>query len=288
MGMMASASVLISFGGLIIRSIEEAGVWQILVWRSCFLILVVGMLMVARYGSHAPATIRGIGRPGLLAGLLLGGATISFLQSITHTTVANTLFLLGTVPFFTAAMAWVILKEVPSRATLLTMVAAAGGIVVMVTGGIGAGSIFGNLMGLSTALCFSGYAVVVRRHREVEMQPTLVVAGSFVLSVALIMTRGDVAIPLIDVFYCFLLGGVLSGAANISFILAAKHLVAAELTLFLLLEVALGPVWVWLFVGEVPLRATLIGGSIVITAVLLRALSELRRGTRARTPPPAP
>lgn len=282
MGLMIVGSIGISFGGLIIRSIEEADVWQMLVYRSFALVVAVGILMWLRYGRATPGRIRAIGRPGLLAGLMLAGTTISFLQSITNTTVANTLFMLSAIPFFTAALAWLFLGERLMRATVMTMMAAAAGVAVMVSGGIGAGSLFGNLMGLAAALCFSGYAVVVRRHREIEMLPALMISGMIVFSVALALRWDDLAIPLQDVALCFLLGGVLSGAANALFIAASKHLVAAELTLFMLLEFALGPVWVWLFFAETPIAATVLGGSIVIASVAVRSGLEIARGRRRR------
>jgi len=284
--LMVISSIMISFGGLLIRLMEEADVWQIMVYRSAALIFVISLIMVAQFGTATPATVRAIGRPGLLAGVLMAGATFSFLQSITNTSVANTLFMLSGIPFFTAALARVILKEPLTRNTLITMICASVGMVVMVAGGIGTGSLYGNLMGLVTALCFSGYAIIVRRHRGVEMQPVLLVAGVLVLAVSLMVTWRDLAIPLHDIFLCFLLGGVLSGGANLMFIIAARHIAAAELTIFMLLEFALGPLWVWMVLNEVPRAATLIGGAIVIGAVGLRALTELQR--TQRRPPSVP
>ena len=280
MALMMFSSVLISFGGLFIRLIEEADVWQISLYRSLALMATVSLLMLWRYGAEAPRKTRAIGRPGLLAGVMMAGATLSFLQSITNTTVANTLFMLSAIPFITAALAWLILGESLRRATLLTMISAVAGITVMVAGGIGAGSLYGNVMGLVTACCFSFYAIIVRRHREVEMLPVLVVSASLIVALSLALRWGDLAIPWQDIALCFVIGGILSGGANALFLLAAKHLVAAELTLIMLLEFALGPLWVWLFLSEVPTAATITGGAIVIGSVGARALIELQRARR--------
>ena len=95
--------------------------------------------------------------------------------------------------------------------------------------------------------------------------------------IALIFTWDDLLISWNDLLLCFVLGGLLSATVNTLFIIAAKHLFAAELTLFMLLEFTLGPIWVWIFVNEVPTRWTLTGGSIVISAVLLKSVSELRK-----------
>lgn len=282
MGLMIISSVGISFGGLVIRSVESADVWQINFYRSVALVVMVALIMVMRHGRAVIARTRDIGRPGLLAGVILAGAGICFLQSVTNTTVANTLFMLSAIPFFTAALAWVFLGEQLMRATILAMCAAAVGIIVMVSGGIGAGSLYGNMMGLLTALCFSCYTIIVRRHRGIEMLPALVVSGSTIIVIALVLRWGDLAISLHDILLCFLLGGILSGLANTLFIAASKHLVAAELTLFMLLEFALGPIWVWLFISETPTWATIAGGTIVIGSVTVRACLELARNRKRR------
>ncbi|MEO3413045.1 DMT family transporter [Roseovarius sp. CAU 1744] len=275
MELMVVSSVGISFGGLVIRAIEAADVWQINFYRSIALVVMVAFIMVLRHGCDSFACTRGIGRPGLLAGILLASAGICFLQSITTTTVANTLLMLSAIPFFTTALAKIFLGERLMRATAMAMCVAARGIAVMVSGGISTGSLYGNMMGLLTALCFSCYAIIVRRYRGIEMLPALMVSGSVIIAIALALRWGNLAIPLRDILLCILLGGILSGMANALFIAASKHLVAAELTLFMLLEFALGPVWVWLFIAETPTRATITGGAIVISSVAARAGLEL-------------
>jgi len=290
MGLMILSSVGISFGGLVIRNIETADVWQISFYRSLALIVAVAMIMAWRHGRRAPRHVRGIGRAGLWAGAMLAVAGITFLQSITNTTVANTLFMLSAIPFITAALAWLFLREALQRSTLATMLAAAAGIGVMVAGSVGAGSLYGNLMALLTALCFSGYAIIVRRNRGIEMLPVLIVSAVIIIAVSLVLRWGDLAIPWRDMLLCLLLGGVLSGLANAALIAASRHLVAAELTLFMLLEFALGPYWVWLFVNEVPGRWTILGGGLVISAVAVRALIELKdaRGPTLKRGRPSP
>ena len=109
------------------------------------------------------------------------------------------------------------------------------------------------------------------------MKPTLLVSGAIIAVGAFAARFDDLGISMNDLLLCVLWGGVLSGLANGMFIAASRHLVAAEVTLFMLLEFALGPIWVWLFVGEVPTRWTLLGGGLVIASVSLRAILELRR-----------
>ena len=276
MALMVISSVGISFGGLILRNIEDADVWQINFYRSLALVVTVLLIMLFRYKRETAKRVRQIGGPGLIAGALLAGAGVAFLQAITNTTVANTLFTLSAIPFLSAALAWLFLRESIQRSTLLTMIAAAAGVVVMMAEGIGTGSFYGNAMALLTAFLFSSYAIIVRRNRAIDMLPALMVSGILIVLIAGILRWDDLRISTYDLLLCLALGGGLSGLANALFIAASRHLVAAELTLFMLLEFALGPVWVWIFINEVPTEWTIVGGMIVILAVVLRALFQLR------------
>ena len=289
MTMLILSSVMISFGGLVIRAIDVADVWQINFYRSIAFIAAVLIILVSRYRGATMEKIRGIGIAGIFGALLMTTAGIAFLQSLTHTTVANTLFTLSAIPFITAALARIFLKETLQRATLLTMLLAAVGIIAMVAEGIGLGSGYGNAMALVTAFGFAGFAVIVRHNRRIDMLPTMLVSAALIALVALAVRFDDLGITLKDLLLCLLWGGVLSGFANWMFIIASRHLVAAEVTLFMLLEFALGPVWVWLFVGEQPTHWTILGGILVIGAVALRAGIELKgRGRRFRRGRPSP
>ncbi len=277
MAIMIASSIGISFGGLVLRSMDDADAWQINFYRSLALVLAIMSILMIQYRGKAAIHVRRVGKPGLLGGALLAMANVAFLQSITNTTVANTLFTLSAIPFITAALAWLFLRERLHRETLITMFVAAFGVGVMMGEGVSVGSFYGNAMAFLTALCFAGFAVIVRRNRQVNMLPTLVLSGMLIIALSLAVRWGDLAISSKDILLCFLWGGVLSGVGNALFIVASRHLVAAELTLFMLLEFALGPIWVWLFINEVPTKWTLIGGLLVIISVTLRALLEMRR-----------
>lgn len=286
--LMVVSSVVISFGGLIMRSMEAAVPWQINFYRSVALFGVVSVLILLRYRGKFISTIESIGALGCLAGMLLGIAGMAFLQALTYTTVANTLFILGAIPFFAALLARILLKEKLTRATLLTMLVAAAGLTVMVLEGITIGSGAGNGFALLTAVMFALYAVIVRSKRQQDMLPTLLISSVFIIIVSLIMQANDLLVSARDLLLSFVWGGLLSGVANWLFIYASRHLAAAEVTLFMLLEFALGPVWVWLVVNEQPSRWTIIGGILIILAVAVRAVLELIGGARPSHPPRTP
>ena len=287
--LMVVSSIAISFGGLIMRNMDAADEWQIIFYRALALeAVILGILIVQYRGGMVQRVLR-IGRAGVIAGVILASAGICFIQAISNTTIANTMFALSAIPFITAGLAWIFLKERLRRTTLITMIAAALGVTIMVADGFGLGASYGNLMALATACGFAGFAVIVRSNRHVDMLPTLLVSGVFLIAVSGAVSFRDLGISLNDLLRCILWGGILSGLGNAMFIVASRHLVAAELTLFMLLEFALGPLWVWIFVNETPSRWAMVGGALVIGSVATRTLFELREsGRRLKRGRPSP
>ena len=286
--LMVAGSVAISFGGLVQRNIAVADPWQINVYRALGALIVIAAIIAIQNRGRFIATVVGVGRFGIFAGALLAIAGICFIQAFTHTTIANALFVLGAIPFFTALLAWMFLGERLRRDTLVTMLFAGFGLLLMVVNGISMGSGFGNTMAMITAVCFAGYAVIVRYRRRVEMLPSLIISSVLIIVISLLVTGDDLDIPMSDILLSLFWGGCLSGFVNWMFIIASRHLAAAEVTLIMLLEFALGPIWVWLFIDEIPTRWTLIGGSVIITAVAVRAILELVNKSRPEQTPSQP
>ena len=124
--LMVLGSIAISFGGLIQRSIEVATPWQIYIYRSLGLFVVIAVILMIQNRGRFFTTLFSVGRYGLLAGVLLAGAAMSFIQAFTHTTIAHAVFIFGAIPFFAALMARICLGERLRRATLVTMLFAMG------------------------------------------------------------------------------------------------------------------------------------------------------------------
>ena len=127
-------------------------------------------------------------------------------------------------------------------------------------------------MALLTAVVFSSFAVIVRKFRTIDMIPTLILAGFISGLIGFLMRFDNLGISLNDLFLCFLLGGVLSGMANCGFVIASRHLVAAEVTLYMFIELALGKLWVWIFANETITKESLIGGLIIMMSVLTKTI----------------
>ncbi len=273
--LMVVGSVVISFGGLVQRNIEFADPWEISFYRAIGMLGAIVVIIGFNYRGRLLSTMTGIGGLGLLASALVSVAGIGFVQALAHTSVANALFILGAIPFLAALFARLFLGEKLRRATLITMMGAAVGLGIMVGRGLSVGTGFGNAMALLTAISFALFAVIVRYKRQSEMLPVLLLSSVFIVVISLLIKMGNIVIPLRDILLCLFWGGCLSGFVNWMFIIASRHLAAAEVTLIMLLEFSLGPVWVWLFIGETPSIWTVIGGSLIILAVALRAAFEL-------------
>ncbi len=274
MTLMVLTASAMSFSGLIIRNIESANPWQINFYRNIAFITIILIIFIGRYGYRSKRILARANFITISAAFCLGIAGIAIVQAYTHTTVANTVFCISATPLITLGVAYFFLSERLSRSSLLAIVVAVVGLLLTVFGGLGAGNSYGNLMALLTAFGLSGFAVIVRANHQQEMLPALVLAGLLVILASLTATFDDLSISTHDLALCILWGAVLSGAAHWIFLLSASQLNAGELTLFTLIETALAPLWVWIFLGEIPETLVIAGGVLVIVAVGGRVLLE--------------
>lgn len=276
---MLAAGAFASVNGVLFRNIEAATDWQIIFWRnSTMFLFLIGLLAVRSRGAVTTA-FRAAGRPGLIGGLILGAGNIFFALSIIHTTVANALFILSASPFISAILAWFLLREHVQRRTVLAMIVALVGVGVMVMEGLGAGRLFGNVMAVGTTLAHAGFVVSLRYGRHTDMLPSIVVAGASAAIVAFAV-GGSMAVSWHDFAMCAMMG---MGAMSIGFIcftMGSRHVPAAQVALLSLSEVVLGPIWVALMVDELPSVLTLIGGTLVLSAIVGQAVIGMRRSVR--------
>lgn len=274
------AGVFWSIAGIVVRLMESATEWQILLYRSVALCITLSLYLCLRPGNGLVESFRVAGKTAALAGLFLSFAFASWIFAMTHTTIANALFLLSASTFMAALLARLTLGERVKRSTLGFMALATAGVAVMVAEGVAVGTLFGNLCGLGAALGFAAFAVNLRRGKGVDMTPAVCWAGIWATGLATIMvgaTGASYVLSLYDSALCAVMGIVQVGFGLILFTAGSRHIPAAELTLLSLTEVVLGPIWVWLGVGEVPTLPTIAGGAIVLAAVAGQAIFSVRR-----------
>lgn len=265
--------------GLGVRMIEEANVWQILLYRSMALATFLFVIITFRSGYKPFRTIRKTGIAGVIGGISLVVAFAGGIYAIQTTSVANAMFLFASAPFLAAFLGWIILRESVRKATWITMVIALVGIAIMVVNGISAGRLAGNLSAILSALGFAVFTIALRWGKLEDMLPAVFMAGIFaiVTSALVCWTQGfSFAIPANDVVIVLWLGIFQVGLGLTVYTIGSKVVPAAELALLSMTEVLLGPFWVWLFLGETANLYTLVGGAVLMLAIAGNALSGLR------------
>ena len=274
-----------SFAGLVIRLTENVAEWQILFYRSLFLVITLWLYLVIKNGRQVFAVFKAAGKTGCIAGMILATGFASWIFAITHTTVANALFVLACSSFIAAILGQIVLKERVRFSTWLYMSVAASGVAIMVIEAIGIGTLLGNLFALGAATSFAVFAVALRKGKNTDMTPAVCWAGLWALGIgAVMMLSKDMAfiISLRDLALCASLGVVQVGLGLILFTAGSRYVPTAEMVLLSLTEVVLGPVWVWLVIDEIPTLYTMVGGVIVLGAIASQAI----HGTKRRSPTP--
>ena len=275
-----ASAVANSANGLILRSMDSAGGWQVIFYRSCFLAGTLSVVFVLQSGWRVQAALWELRAWALLGVVAVAAVNTCFILSMTYTTVANTMFVLSAAPFFTALLGWLVLRETVERGVWIAMCVALTGIGVMLWDGLGAGALLGNALAVLAAFCFGTFVVVLRKGRAVNMLPVVILGTMLGGLNAAFMSGWALSISLHDVALLFIWGALLSGVVHVIFAWSSRHVPGAELTLLILIEFILSPMWVWLLAGEEPSRATLIGGVLVIASVASRALMSFRARTR--------
>lgn len=275
-----TAGVLWSFQALVIRQIDQTGVWTLLFWRSLFMLPVLVLFLSWRNKGAPLLAIRKAGLAGILGGFGLVIAMAGAILAFQTTTVANACFLFAASPFLAALLGRVVLGEMVQARTWGSIAIALVGIFIMVRDGLDSGAWVGNLAALSSALGFAAFTVALRWRRIDDSLPASVLGAVFatLAGAAMAWHNGDViAVPLPDVMWCALMGIVTMSGGMILYTLGSKVVPSAELALLSNTEVMLAPLWVWLLLGETASAGTFAGGAVLLVAILFNAFAGVRR-----------
>lgn len=279
-----------SIGGVLVRLAEAADAWQILFYRGIFLAIALIPVMLWFSRGRIIEAFRVAGLTAILGGVCLALGNIGFVLALSYTTVANTMFMLAGQPLVSALLAYWLLGESVRRATWVAMVVAGIGIAVMVGNGLAVGRIEGNLLALLSTVAFGAFGVMLRRGRANDMTPTVWYAGVFaaLISGLVIVFHAQAgndnafglaafAVSTRDLALCATMGVVQLAFGLTLFTIGSRSIPAAELMLLGMIEIVLGPIWVWLAVNEVPETLTLVGGAIMLIGIAYQALTGARR-----------
>ena len=277
------AGLIWSFGPLVVRNMDNAELvpWQYSLIRGSAIFIILNLYLFLTEGSKFTNNYNKIGLSGIIGGISLGIANLTFILSLTSTSAAVTLLMLGALPFLAAIIAYIFLNEKISKTTFIAIIIAGAGIIFMCFDSIQTGTLFGLVNGLVSSLGFAVFTVTLRWKKNTPKLTTVSIAGIFAAIISLLViffNDGNVLMSLKNTSLSSLHGFIVCSAL-ILYSSKSKYLPAADLTLLSLTEILGGIFWVWLplfGINEVPSNNTIIGGVIITLAIIFYGFNTRR------------
>jgi len=263
----------LSWGGFIVKSFEQANVWQILFLRSSFFLIALIIFLLFTYKKNTLKIIKDSGLPAVLGGFVMSFSFIAFVVAMSSTTVANVVFIISTQTMFLAIFGFLYLKEKVSPIGIISIFLAMTGIIIMIGDSLSTGSLFGNIVALAIPINFAILVMIIRKNSNLDMVPAIFYSGifsciyGFILSDSFIFTSHDI-------FMGFLLGVPQLALGFICITIGSRTTASATIGLLMLSETVCGPIWVWLFLNEIPPLSVFIGGVIIIMAIIVKSFDK--------------
>ncbi len=268
----------LSWGGFIIRSFEEASIWQILFLRSFFFLLALTAFLLVTYKKNTINIIKESGFMGLLGGFVLSFSFVAFVVAMSNTTVANVVFIISTQTMFLAIFGYFYLREKVSLIGLISIFLAMSGIIIMIGDSISGGSLFGNIVALAIPINFAILVMIIRKNTKVDMVPAIFYSGIFSLIYGFFLAE-SFEFTKHDLWMGFLLGVPQLAVSFICITIGSRTVESATVGLLMLTETLCAPIWVWLFLNEIPPISVFIGGAVIISAIILKSFDKKHRKT---------
>jgi drug/metabolite transporter, DME family len=267
------ACLVLSLSGIVARQIEAASDFQIIFFRALGLLTGVIVVYGVRHGRRSVGVFRASARWNFAGAPLQGLSSMLFVTALTHTTVANTMVLLSATPLLASTFAWLFMRERIGGSTVVAIASTMIGITIMTVDGLASGSMAGNLAALGNAFTFALFILLMRKARDLDLLPA-VGLGAVIAAASAACAAPDLRISLHDAAICFIWGLAIqcTGLALITF--SARWLTASEVSLISMLEFVLAPLWVWLYLNEVPTQLSLLGGAFVLGSVAVWTVSR--------------
>ena len=274
--LMICAASLWSMAGVVTRHLEVARGYEVTFWRSLFAALFVAAAMVRQYGRGFFPRLRLLGKPGLISGCMWATMYSCFMIAMTMTTVANTSIMESLAPLFTALLAWLVLRDKIPLRTWGAIAAAAAGMAWMFVGSLAqldARGMLGMCIALGVPVASAVNMIVLKRSgHAVDLIPAVLLGGVF-SALAMLPLAWPLQASLHDIGLLAFLGFFQLGFPCMLMVRAAAGLSVSEVALLALLEVLLAPIWAWLGAGEVPAAASIVGGAVVLAALVFNEVT---------------
>lgn len=282
----AKGLLITGFGGLVLSfdipllKLGEGQAWSVLMLRTgtTFLAALVVWVIWRLVSPKAPKLVPG--RKASVIACLYGLGSICFITGVYNTTTANLVFILAFVTMFAALLSWLFLGERPRNGTLLAMLVMIAGILVIVWDSVGSGNLFGDLMAASSALAIAG-AITLSRSSGEDMGFAALIGVIFPFVLAAVMVGGS-GFSVAEPWWIIFNGAVVTPLSYFCLATGPRYITGPEVAMFYLLETVLAPVWMWFIFQEAPSRNSLIGGVILITALVAHSVWQLAEGRKRR------
>ena len=284
LGLSLIGVLLITPDSLFLRLID-LGAWELVFYRGLVPFICLLIVLSFYYRSQFIKAFLVLGIPGLIYAILIALGSTTFVISIENTYVANTLIMIALLPFATAILSSIFLKEHPSKRMWLTIIACFAVVLFIFYDSYQGNRLYGDFFGLLTAIMVGGSAVVVRYGKNFNFLPALLLSKFFIMLIAIIFMKNFPEILFVDQknLYLIIAMGVFAVFIPLAMItLAPRYIPAYEVEIFFVLETILGPVWVWLVIHEQPTNKTIIGGVFIIIIILIHTILELRENKKAQ------
>ena len=275
-------AVLILSPDALLVKLMQTDSWTMLFWRS---LISGGFLfggLASVYRMRLWHIFRRTGRHGLLSSMVTAIGTILFIGALYRTTAANTLVILAATPLFAALIGRIFIQEKISGHTTIAILAAFCGILLIFAGNLSAQNLLGNLMALGASSLWGTNLVILRQARKLNMIPAVAMGSLLAIPLSLLLGADPTSIGQHDLILLSLQGSLVLPISFVLITIGSRYLPAAEVSLILLLETLLGPLWVWLVVGESPGSLALGAGLFVLLTLVLHSLVSLSK----QSPPP--
>ena len=264
----------LSFGGVIVKSFEDADLWQILFWRQVFFAIIVALYLILIYKKDFFKSFYNSGLSGFIAGFVLSIGFTAYVFSMYSTTIANVNFIITTETIFLAVLGYFFLKEKINIITFISIIVGMTGVLLILGSSLSIQSneqFIGNIVAFLTPISFVILVIIIRKSPNVDMVPAQFIAGVFTVIFAYFIVE-NLSISPHDLFLALLAGFFQIGFGFILITIGSQTTPSAVVGVLMLTEAVFGPLWAWLFINEMPPTSVLIGGGIIIFSILLQSV----------------
>ena len=268
-----AAGFFLSFGGLLIKLVDEASTMQITSYRSITFSLVALIYILIKFKKQTPQAFIQIGSSGLLLVLILTLSNIFFVFGMSNTSVANAVFIMSTGPLWAAVASYFYLKKIIGTKTIIAILGSMIGIMIMFSQGLDSSRGLGNMIILGVPICFAAQLTIINKKSNIDFMPSTFLAGILIIVIGLFFIE-EHTISSRDLFIVLFMGAFQVGLGFLLITVGSRYIPPHRAALYVLLEPILAPIWAWIGIGEQPTIIELLGGLIVFSFVAWRLIDQ--------------